>query len=1031
VALTIGGKRRKPGGGPPAVPLTVTESRLVNRLVSTMNTLSSAFDVDQYAEAIRNLDPDLLEQLLTDVNIDNLNVLIDDTLRDAVMDQASNETRRVIRNAPRTGNSPFLELNYAGEVLPSGIIMPTPEMVTAPDVEFFINEPVERMFRFVSQRATDYASTRSATLVRQIDESNRLAIREVISRAFTEPRTVDETARTLRQIVGLHPRWARAVERFNEKNLVRLVREGMSSRQAQETANAMTERYRKKLIRRRAEMIARTEIQQAQNYARQTSWEATESLGLVDPRSEKELRTALATSRYGPPCDECAPLNGSRVPWNGVFENGKSMPPFHPNCRCTAVLIPPTRGLTGLPSQNMQPWIDRLDELETEAIESIEMVSDVVVKHQQGSHDQKTHGAWATGRAPRTLEGTESFGRAAQEYMENSLELEHVLIAGVPAGADQLKAAVARNIATRMSDVPATEMAEALEFTDEDTYLDVKYATGGFQNYSEYIGARWADLPTPAEIWVQDENKGWYRTRDHDEVVDRVFVAEGRLAFVSEQGIAGWRGGEAAPVGSELAEQYAREVVASEFVRDWAATSNGSNPVSLALQEAAAAEFDVKGAAPWKMTTSVRMDKDDILRTSQPVLQRFVREQYNETQEFLKGTDEVVLWRGSTRAKSDPLVEAGLAAREDGGSAEVTVQTRPMSSWSISSKTAGFFAHDRATGAESPAVMMKATIPTSNILSTPLTGFGSWSESEFVTIGSTFPAQVAASDRVNDMRPFDSLFKAADIVTNIDNDDDNADWIKSLNSVIKHQQGSHDQKTHGAWATGGAVRWIDSNQADIEDPEYAARIKDSFNKTWEESLGVPGATVETEVFLDDDMSIRVESVGSLPNGDTLFSAYRTLVLFDEGLARGSVQHKEFYINPEYQGKGIATRANQKFFDLYRENGMSRVTLQANADVGGYTWAKQGFDWRTDSDYLTNNSFESMKRMLRRAEQLVSIEAVGYDVGSSDFYNDLRRDRPNEWPTPLEIAMAGHTRGATTWPGKEAMLGDDWLGVLRL
>lgn len=632
MALTIGGKRRKPGGGPPAVPLTPTESRLVNRLVSTMNTLSDAFDVEQYAEAIRNLDPDLLEQLLNDVNIDELNVLIDDTLRDVVMDQASTEARKVIRNAPRTGNSPFLDLNYVGEVLPSGIIIPTPEMVEAPDVQFYIKEPVDRMFRFVSQRATDYASTRSATLVRQIDESNRLAIREVITRAFTEPRTVDETARALRHIVGLHPRWARAVERFNEKNLVRLVREGMSSRQAQETANRMTERYRKKLIRRRAEMIARTEIQQAQNYARQTSWEATESLGLVDPRSEKEWRTALATSRYGPPCDVCAPLNGTRVPWNGVFDNGRSMPPAHPNCRCTAVLIPPTRGLTGLPSQNMQPWIDRLDELETEAIESIEMVSDVVVKHQQGSHDQKTHGSWATGGAVR--------------------------------------------------------------------------------------------------------------------------------------------------------------------------------------------------------------------------------------------------------------------------------------------------------------------------------------------------------------------------------------WIDALGSGELKNTETGDQ-----------------------DSEYLRGVKDQFNKTWEESLGIPGATVETDVRFLKNYGIKVESVATAPNGDKIFNAERTIKLLEQpGTA---VSHLSFYVEPEYQGKGIATRANQKFFDLYRENGMTQVTLQANADVGGYTWAKQGFDWRNDFAEDTRSNFSAMKRMLRKAEQLTSIKEVGYDVGTSDFYNSLRQDRPDEWPTPLEIAMYGHTKGATTWPGKEAMLGDDWEGVLRL
>jgi hypothetical protein len=36
------------------------------------------------------------------------------------------------------------------------------------------------------------------------------------------------------------------------------------------------------------------------------------------------------------------------------------MPPAHPHCRCTAVLIPPSRGLTGLPSQDMDRWLAEL-----------------------------------------------------------------------------------------------------------------------------------------------------------------------------------------------------------------------------------------------------------------------------------------------------------------------------------------------------------------------------------------------------------------------------------------------------------------------------------------------------------------------------------------------------------------------------------------------------------------------------------------------------------------------------------------------
>jgi hypothetical protein len=388
VALTFGGKRRKPGGGPPAQPLTPTENRLVNRLVTVMNLLSSTLDTDAYAAAIANLDPDLLERLLADINIDQLSRLLEDTMRSVVLSGGTAEAREIIRNAPRVGQNPFLSLEYDGRVLPSGIIMPGPTLPEIPDVEFVIESPVERSFKFINQKATDYARTRSAQLVTAIDQSNRLAIRETISQAFTTPRTVDQTARSLRQIVGLHPRWARAVERFNDKNFRRLIRDGFDTDKAQATADSMTEKYRRKLIRRRAEMIARTEIQQAQNFGREASWQATERAGLIDPRAEKEWRTAPLGSRYGPPCPECTEMRGTRVPWNGTFANGRSMPPAHPNCRCTAVIVPPSRGLTGLPSQNMDSWIAELDRLEAEDMAK----SAVVIKHLQGKHDQKTHG---------------------------------------------------------------------------------------------------------------------------------------------------------------------------------------------------------------------------------------------------------------------------------------------------------------------------------------------------------------------------------------------------------------------------------------------------------------------------------------------------------------------------------------------------------------------------------------------------------------------------------------------------------------
>lgn len=370
MALTIGGRRRKrPGGSPPSQPLTPLEQRLTNRLVSVLNLLSESLKISDYETAINDLSPELLEQLLAEERIDQISSLIEETLSQVVLSGATSEARNIIRNTPRINQNPFNSLEYGGRVLPSGIVLPTPVIPLTPDVEFLIEEPVDRMFRFINQKAADYARTRSAQLVRSINDSNRLAIRQVISTAFTGPRTVDQTARSLRDIVGLHPRWARAVERFKETNTTQLIRDGMSTENAALKADELTEKYRRKLIRRRAEMISRTEIQQAQNFGREASWQASDRAGLIDPRAEKEWRTAPRGSRYGPPCDICTEMSGKRVPWNGAFPNGYSMPPAHPHCRCTAVLVPPTRGLTGLPSQDMGSWIDRLDALDAEYVD--------------------------------------------------------------------------------------------------------------------------------------------------------------------------------------------------------------------------------------------------------------------------------------------------------------------------------------------------------------------------------------------------------------------------------------------------------------------------------------------------------------------------------------------------------------------------------------------------------------------------------------------------------------------------------------
>lgn len=397
MALLIGGKSVRKAKISP-VPLTPLEQSLVDALVSVNKTFVSNLDVAELSSAIQNLNPDDFAQLLDSVlNYEDVDNLIKGSLREIVLAGGTAETRSIIANSPNVAQTPLTRIEFGDKVLPGGIIVPA-NMPVAPGLSFSIETPVDRMFNSINGWALQYAETRSSQLITAIDSSNRLAIQQLITQSFTEPRSVDKTARMIQRIIGLHPRWALAVERFHDKNFRNAIKDGMSTAKAEARADAMAATYRSKLIRRRAMTIARTEIQQAQNFGRESSWVAADNMSLIDPRSMKEWRTAPVASSYGRPCEICMEQRGTRVPWNGVFSNGSSMPPAHPNCRCTATIIPPSRGLTGLPSQNMDSWISRLDALEAEQLKEMGVRSAVpsfVHKHLRGKHDQKTHGRWA------------------------------------------------------------------------------------------------------------------------------------------------------------------------------------------------------------------------------------------------------------------------------------------------------------------------------------------------------------------------------------------------------------------------------------------------------------------------------------------------------------------------------------------------------------------------------------------------------------------------------------------------------------
>ena len=317
--------------------LTAREVALAGVISRAIQNVWQNVDEQEIATALRNLNASQVNDIVSSLSISPSDAQIIRQLTLAVrstIGESVENVRAVLRGQNRGLPSRVRPLNARElRLLPASEL---PQYLQAISTSY--------SFNYTDPRAILYASTRSGSLITAIDESTRLAIRQTITRAFTDQITVNETAKILRDIVGLHPRWANAVYNYRIRMINNLETEGLTTARATNRADQLSARYRKTLVRARANMIARTEIQLAQNQGRYLGWQQAFEQGLVAGETKKMWLTAPRDV-----CDICLELSGKIVGWNQAFANGNLMPPAHPNCRCVSVLIPPDRGTTNPP----------------------------------------------------------------------------------------------------------------------------------------------------------------------------------------------------------------------------------------------------------------------------------------------------------------------------------------------------------------------------------------------------------------------------------------------------------------------------------------------------------------------------------------------------------------------------------------------------------------------------------------------------------------------------------------------------------
>jgi hypothetical protein len=214
-----------------------------------------------------------------------------------------------------------------------------------------------------------------------------------------------------------------------------------------------------------------------------------------------------------------------------------------------------------------------------------------------------------------------------------------------------------------------------------------------------------------------------------------------------------------------------------------------------------------------------------------------------------------------------------------------------------------------------------------------------------------------------------------------------------------------------------------------EDPE----LRDSLKSMFEYHDPQTGFRTELDRGAADfgDIEVRLNILDK--NGEKVGTSVRHITEVQPGMEHftggapvGSrvVEHSFFSLDrrdPPIQGGGFATRWLATVEEEYRANNVHSINLHADIDVGGYAWAKMGFDFKhsADAKFIAENDLRHQMQISHDPAELAAAQKL------------LDRIEAGERPLPAEFAMVGWAPGKKTWLGKRAMLGSDWQGIKRL
>lgn len=189
-------------------------------------------------------------------------------------------------------------------------------------------------FSIQHPEAERWARTYAGRLVQGLTRESQKAMADAIAEMIRLQIPPREGARLLRQMLGLHPRFARAVVNFRQD----LAQQGYADTYIRQKADE----YAKRLLNHRAEVVARTESLRAVQEGQRQSFQQAVEQGVLRP---DRTRRQWVTANDERVCVICGPMDGATTPLDEPWQTpaGPLDIPTdsHPQCRCSVVLVFP------------------------------------------------------------------------------------------------------------------------------------------------------------------------------------------------------------------------------------------------------------------------------------------------------------------------------------------------------------------------------------------------------------------------------------------------------------------------------------------------------------------------------------------------------------------------------------------------------------------------------------------------------------------------------------------------------------------